>query len=48
MMTAALKLALLAALAILTLGTFPDRRKGAVIAIGVCVAGAAVLHFAAP
>jgi hypothetical protein len=48
MMTAVLKLALLAALAILTLGIVPNRRMGAALAIGVCVAGAAVLHFAAP
>jgi hypothetical protein len=43
-----LKLALLAGLAVLTLGTIPDRRRGAVIAIATCVAAAVVLHFAAP
>ena len=42
------KLALLAGLAILTLGVIPDRRSGAVIAIATCVAAAVVLHFAAP
>jgi hypothetical protein len=48
MMTAVLKLALLAGLALATLGVFPDRRRGALLAIGVCVAGALILHFAAP
>jgi hypothetical protein len=42
------KLAVLAGLAILTLGVIPDRRKGAVIAIATCVVAAIVLHFAAP
>jgi hypothetical protein len=42
------KLALLAGLAVLTLGTIPDRRRGAFIAIATCVAAAVVLHFAAP
>ena len=48
MMTAVLKLALLAGPAIATFGVFPDRRRGALLAIGVCVAGAVILHFAAP
>jgi hypothetical protein len=43
-----LKLALLAGLAIVTVGVFPDRRRGAVIAIATCVAAAVVLHFVAP
>jgi hypothetical protein len=43
-----LKLALLAGLTIVTVGVFPDRRRGAVIAIGICVAAAVVLHFVAP
>jgi hypothetical protein len=43
-----LKLALLAGLTILTFGVFPDRRRGAVIAIATCIAGAVVLHFVAP
>jgi hypothetical protein len=43
-----LKLALLAGLAILTIGVFPDRRRGAVIAIATCIAAAVVLHFVAP
>jgi hypothetical protein len=30
------------------LGVFPDRRRGAVLAIATCVAAAAVLHFVAP
>jgi hypothetical protein len=48
MMTAVLKLALLAALAILTIGVVPNRRMGAALAIGICVAGAVILHFVAP
>jgi hypothetical protein len=47
-MPAVLKLALLAMLAIATLGVVPDRRRGAILAIGVCVAGAMILHFVAP
>jgi hypothetical protein len=43
-----LKLALLAGLTILTIGVFPDRRRGAVIAIATCIAAAVVLHFVAP
>jgi hypothetical protein len=43
-----LKLALLAGLTILTFGVFPDRRRGAIIAIATCIAAAVVLHFAAP
>ncbi len=43
-----LKIALLAGFAILTLGVFPDRRRGAAIAIATCIAAAVVLHFAAP
>ena len=43
-----LKIALLAALVVLTFGVLPDRRRGAVIAIATCVAAAVVLHFAAP
>jgi hypothetical protein len=42
------KIALLAGLTILTLGVFPDRRRGAVIALATCIAAAVVLHFAAP
>jgi hypothetical protein len=48
MMAAVLKLALLAGLAIATFGVFPDRRRGAILAIGTCVAGAVILHFVAP
>ena len=43
-----IKIALLAALVILTLGVIPDRRRGGIIAIATCIAAAAVLHFAAP
>jgi hypothetical protein len=48
MMAAVLKLTLLAGLAIVTFGIFPDRRRGAIVAIGTCVAGAVILHFTAP
>jgi len=48
MMEAFIKIALLAALMVLTLGVIPDRRRGAVIAIGTCVVAAFVLHFVAP
>jgi hypothetical protein len=43
-----LKIALLAVLTIVTLGVFPDRRRGAIIAIASCVGAAVVLHFVAP
>jgi hypothetical protein len=42
------KIALGAALAILTLGVFPDRLRGGIIAIATCIAAAFILHFAAP
>jgi uncharacterized RDD family membrane protein YckC len=42
------KIALLAGLTILTVGVFPDRRRGAIIAIGTCIAATVVLHFVAP
>lgn len=48
MMAAVLKLGLLAALVILTIGVFPNRRMGAILAVGICVAGAVILHFVAP
>jgi len=47
-MEAFIKIVLLAALVILTLGDIPDRRRGAVIALGTCVVAAFVLHFVAP
>ena len=47
-MDAFVKIAILAALMFLTLGVIPDRRRGAVIAIGTCVVAAWVLHFVAP
>ena len=47
MMMAVLKLALLAGLVIVTIGVFPDRRRGAILAIGICIAGAMILHFVA-
>ena len=47
-MEAFIKIALLVGLVVLTLGVIPDRRLGAIIAIGTCVMGALVLHFVAP
>jgi hypothetical protein len=47
-MEAFIKIAVLVGLAVLTLGVIPDRRIGAIIAIGTCVMGALVLHFIAP
>jgi|EndMetStandDraft_4_1072995.scaffolds.fasta_scaffold848155_1 hypothetical protein len=44
----ALKLAGLAALILITSGTWPSLRYGAAIAVGVCLMAAAVLHFVAP
>ena len=48
MIAGVLKLGLLAVLTVATFGVLPDRRRGAILAIGVCVAGALILHFAAP
>lgn len=48
MALAAVKIAGLAVLAALTLGVYPDKLRGGLIAIGTCVAAAFVLHFAAP
>jgi hypothetical protein len=42
------KIAVLAALMILTLGVIPNRRTGGIVAIATCVAAAFVLHFVAP
>src|SRR5215212_1125859 len=43
-----LKIAIGAGLAMLTLGVIPDKRRGAVVAIGTCITAALVLHFVAP
>jgi hypothetical protein len=43
-----IKIALLAGVTVVTLGIFPDRLRGAIIAIGTCIAAALVLHFVAP
>lgn len=43
-----IKIALLAGLVVLTLGVFPDRRRGGMLAIGTVIAAAVVLHFVAP
>jgi hypothetical protein len=47
-MEAFIKIALLAALVVLTLGVIPDRRRGAAIAVRTCVVAAFALHFVAP
>ena len=44
----ALILAGMAALLLITAGGFPNRRYGAVIALGICVMAAVALHFTAP
>jgi hypothetical protein len=44
----AVKIAALAGLVALTLGVYPDRLRGALIAVGTCVVAACVLHFVAP
>jgi hypothetical protein len=43
-----LKIALGAALAIVSLGVFPDRVKGSILAIATCIVAAIILHFVAP
>jgi len=35
-------------LMVLTLGVFPDRLRGGIIAVATCIAAAVALHFAAP
>src|ERR1700675_4591674 len=48
MASISIKIAILAGLLILTLGVFPDRRRGGILAIATCVAAALILHFAVP
>jgi hypothetical protein len=43
-----LKLVGVATLILITAGSWPNRRYGPLIAFGVCVMAAVVLHFAAP
>ena len=43
-----IKIALLAGLVILTLGVFPDRLRGGILAIATCIVAAFILHFVAP
>ncbi|MEA2941067.1 MAG: hypothetical protein QOD09_1596 [Bradyrhizobium sp.] len=43
-----IKIALGTGIGFLTLGAFPDRPRGAIIAIATCIAAAFVLHFVAP
>ena len=42
------KIAILAGLMILTVGVFPDRKRGGIIAIATCIVAAVILHFVAP
>ena len=42
-----IKIAILTGLVILTC-VFPDRRRGAIIAIATCIVAAVILHFVAP
>ena len=42
------KIALAAGLAILSLGVFPDRLRGGIIAIATVIVAAFTLHFVAP
>ena len=42
------KLALGAGVAFLTLGIYPDRLRGGIIAVAICIAAAVALHLAAP
>jgi hypothetical protein len=42
------KIALGAGIAILTLGVFPDRLRGGILAIAICVVAAVIIHFVAP
>jgi hypothetical protein len=48
MLLNALKLVVSGALILVTAGAWPNPRYGAIIAVGVCIMGAVVLHFAAP
>lgn len=43
-----LKLAILAVLAVVILGIYPDKLRGGIIAIGTCIVAAVILHFVAP
>jgi hypothetical protein len=42
------KLAILAVLAVVTFGIFPDRLRGGILAIATCIVAAVILHFVAP
>jgi hypothetical protein len=48
MALAVVKIAALAGLAGLTVGVYPDRLRGGLIAIATCIAAAFALHFVAP
>ena len=43
-----LKIALGTGLAIISLGVFPDRLRGGVIAVATCIAAAFAFHLVAP
>ena len=48
MLAHALKLVVSAGLVLVTSGAWPNRRYGAIVALGVCIMFAFVLHFAVP
>jgi hypothetical protein len=48
MMMTLLKIVLGAGLAIISLGIFPDRLRGSILAVASCVVAAILLHFVAP
>jgi hypothetical protein len=43
-----IKITLGAGIAFLTLGVFPDRLRGGILAIAICLVAAVILHFVAP
>jgi hypothetical protein len=48
MMMTLLKIMLGAGLTIVSLGIFPDKLRGGILAIVACVVAAVILHFVAP
>ncbi|WP_375415529.1 hypothetical protein [uncultured Bradyrhizobium sp.] len=47
-MISIVKITLLAGLGMLTAGVYPDRLRGGIIAVAICIAAAFVLHLVAP
>jgi hypothetical protein len=43
-----MKIAIGTGMAVVSLGVFPDRLRGGIIAIAACIAAAFILHFVAP